>query len=150
MEKCFAALQGMARCKAPGSDGLPMEFYLRFWGVLGSDLVETLNSSFHSRLLSLSQRCGVISLSYKKGDRLYLRNWRHISLLNVHYKIASRAIAARLLKVIHLVVARDQTCGMSGGFIGENVAFLRDFVDFCSLTGHLGVILSLDQEEAFD
>ena len=54
MEKCFAALQGMARCKAPGSDGLPMEFYLRFWGVLGSDLVESLNSSFHAGLLSRS------------------------------------------------------------------------------------------------
>ena len=88
MEECLAALQGMAPCKAPGSDGLPMEFYLRFWGVLGSDLVETLNSSFHSGLLSRSQRRCVISLSYKKGDRLDPKNWRPISLLNVDYKIA--------------------------------------------------------------
>ena len=27
LEECFAALSGMARRKAPGSDGLPMEFY---------------------------------------------------------------------------------------------------------------------------
>ena len=125
-EECFATFQGMSCCKAQGSDGLPMEFYLRFWGVLGSDLVETLKSSFHSGLLSRSQRCGVISLSYKKGDRLDPRNWRPISFLNVDYKIVSRAIAARLLKVIHLVVGRDQTCGVPGRFIGENVAFLRD------------------------
>ena len=85
-----------------------------------------MNSSFHSGLLSRSQHCGVISLSYKKGDRLDPRNWRPISFLNVDYKIVSRAIAARLLKVIHLVVGRDQTCGVPGRFIGENVAFLRD------------------------
>lgn len=48
------------------------------------------------------------------------------------------------------MVGRDQTCGVPGRFIGENVAFLRDVVDFCSLTGHPGVILSLDQEKAFD
>ena len=29
--ECLAALQGMARRKAPGLDGLPMEFYLKFW-----------------------------------------------------------------------------------------------------------------------
>ena len=32
MEECFAALQGMARCKAPGSDGLLLEFYLSILG----------------------------------------------------------------------------------------------------------------------
>ena len=30
LEECFAALSGVARRKAPGSDGLPMEFYLKF------------------------------------------------------------------------------------------------------------------------
>jgi len=37
--ECLTALQGMARRKAPGLDGLPMEFYLKFWSVLGSDLL---------------------------------------------------------------------------------------------------------------
>ena len=32
-EECFAAFRGMARGKAPGCDGLPMEFYLKFWHV---------------------------------------------------------------------------------------------------------------------
>lgn len=32
------ALEGMARGKFPGSDGLPMEFYLTFWDSIGSDL----------------------------------------------------------------------------------------------------------------
>ena len=37
------ALLGMARRKAPGSDGLPAEFYIRFWDVLGAELLEVFN-----------------------------------------------------------------------------------------------------------
>ena len=73
-----------------------------------------------------------------------MRNWRPISLLNVDFKLAARAIAARLLKVIHLVVAEDQTYGVLWRYIGENVAFLRDVVSYAT------IILSLDQEKAFD
>ena len=148
--ECLAALQGMARRKAPGLDGLPMEFYLRFWPVLGSDLVNVLNSCFDSGCLSLSQRRGVISLSFKKGDRLDPKNWRPISLLNVDYKLAARVIAGRLLKVIHLVVDKDQTCGVPGRYIGENVALLRDVVYYCTSFDVPVALLSLDQEKAFD
>lgn len=59
-----------------------------------------------------------------------MQNWRPISLLNVDYKLAAHTIAARLLKVIQLVVPKDQTCGVPGRYIGENVAFLRDIVSF--------------------
>ena len=96
LEECFAAPSGMARRKAPGSDGPPMEFYLKFWPVLGQDLVLVLNSCFSEGRLSLSQLRGVISLSFKKGDRLDPKNWRPISLLNCDDRIASRVIAERL------------------------------------------------------
>ena len=150
LDECFSALQGMARHKAPALDGLPMEFYLKFWNVLGGDLVSVLNSCFSSGSLSLSQRHGVISLTFKKGDRLDPCNWHPITLLNVNYKLASCVIAGLLLKVIHLVVDKDQTCGVPGRFIGENVALLRDVIDYASSSGSPIAILSLDQEKAFD
>ena len=100
--------------------------------------------------MSSSQRRGLISLIFKKGDRLDPRNWRPISLLNVDYKLASRVLAGRLLKVIHLVVNKDQTCGVPGRYIGENVALLRDVVDFATLSNVPVAVLSLDQEKAFD
>ena len=150
VEEVLFALRGMARRKAPGLDGLPMEFYLKFWSVLGSDLVSVLNSSFDSGCLSLSQRRGVISLTFKKGNRLDPRNWRPITLLNVDYKLASRAIIGWLLKVIHLLVVQDQTCGVPGRFIGKNMALLRDVVTFASSSRAPVAILFLDQEKVFD
>ena len=70
--------------------------------------------------------------------------------MNVDYKLAARAIAARLLKVIHLVVAEDQTYRIPRRYIGENVAFLRDVVSYATVFDSPVVILSLDQEKAFD
>ena len=111
----------MASGKAPGVDGLPMEFYLKFWDALGADLVEVLNCCLSRGYLAKSRQRGVISLTFKKGDRLDPHNWRPITLLCVDYKIASRAIAGRLLKVIHFVVDQCQTCGVPGRFIGDSV-----------------------------
>ena len=39
-DEVFRALKGMARNKSPGSDGLPVDFYLRFWDIIGSDLTD--------------------------------------------------------------------------------------------------------------
>ena len=97
-----------------------------------------------------SQRRGVISQTFKKGDRLDPDNWRPISLLNVDCKIASRAIAGRLLKVIHLVVHCDQSCGVPGRFIWDTVALLCDVVNYATSANVPVAILSLDQEKAFD
>ena len=87
---------------------------------------------------------------FKKGDRLERKNWRPITLLNVDYKLCSRTLAGRLLKVLHHVVERDQTYGVPGRYIGENVSLLRDLLDFTSESDTPAAILSLDQEKAFD
>ena len=126
-----------------------MEFYLRFWDMQDKDLVEVLNFCYEAGVLSKTQRRGLITLTFKKGYRLDPRNWQPITLLNVDYKIASRAIAAHLLRVIHLVVAKDQTCGVPRRFIGDNVALLRDTAHYATSTGFPLAILSLDQEKAF-
>lgn len=73
----------MAKNKTPGLDGFQAEFYLAFWSVLGSDLVDVLNCAFRVGFLSVSQRCGLINLVFKADDRTLLKNWRPISLLCV-------------------------------------------------------------------
>ena len=150
LEECFAALSGMARGKTPGSDGFPMEFYLRFWQSLGADLVRVLNVAFETGQLSTSQRRGLIIVLFKKNDRLETKNWRPISLLNVDYKIATRAISGRLLAVIGSIVGPDQTCGVPGRTISENLFLIRDLIDYAEQEDIPLALLSLDQEKAFD
>ena len=127
-----------------------LNFFVKFWDVLGADLVDVFNSSYRDGFLPSSSCKGLITLLFKKGDRLDRKNWRPITLLNVDYKLCARTLAGRLLKVIHHVVHSDQTCGIPGRFIGENVSFLRDVVDITSELNLPAAILSLDQEKAFD
>lgn len=107
VEECRSALKGMVRGSSPGINGFPMEFYITFWEILGEDLVTVLNYAYDVGRMSPSQCRGLITLLHKGGERSRRTNWRPISLLNVDYKIASRAIALRLLKVIGSVVSID-------------------------------------------
>ncbi|KAJ8049723.1 hypothetical protein HOLleu_02597 [Holothuria leucospilota] len=56
--------------KAPGSDGIPVKFYKRFWGTVGHDHFDVFASAFLAGSLSPSQRTGVTTLLPKSGDPL--------------------------------------------------------------------------------
>ena len=150
IEECYAALKGLARNKTLGIDGLPTEFYLTYWDIIGKAFVDSANFSYHIGCLSPSQRQGIITLLYKKGDQIDARNWRPISLLCTDYKIIARALVKRLTSVITNVVSPDQTCGIPGRFIGENLALLRDIVDYATINNLPAAVISIDQEKAFD
>ncbi len=77
----YAALQKMESGRAPGIDGLPVEFYKAFWAVVGEDLLAVLNESLAEDALPLSCRRAVITLLPKKGDLQEIKNWRPVSLL---------------------------------------------------------------------
>lgn len=87
---------------------------------------------------------------FKPDDRTLLKNWRPISLLCVDYKIGSRAIAGRLLCVIDKVMYPDQSAGVPGRFIGENVAYVRDAIQYAAIHDLPLAVLTLDQEKEFD
>lgn len=74
LSECYEALGQMSSGKLPGADGLLVEFYRHFWGLIGQDLVDTLNYSFTHGALSNSQRLGIIHLIFKKNDPLKVKN----------------------------------------------------------------------------
>ena len=109
-----------------------------------------INSCYTAGKLSPSQHSGMITLLYKRGDRLDMKNWRPITLLCVDYKIASKAIANRLLSVLPTLIHTDQSCGVPGRNPIVNNRLLHDIVDDINHRGLGGAVLSLDQEKAFD
>ena len=96
--------------KSPGTDGLPAEFYKVFWNDVSTHLLASLNSSFSKGHLSISQRRGLITLIPKKNKpQQFLKSWRPISLLNCDYKIAAKAVATRMKRVLPDIINNDQT-----------------------------------------
>ena len=140
-----ATLAGMASGKSPGLDGLPAEFYQRFWPVLGPDLAEVINFSYASGRLSSSQRSGLITLLYKRGDRLEMKNWRPIRLLCVDYKIAVKATANRLLQVLPSIIHPVQSCGVHGRNPVVNNRLMQDIVNDINNRGLGGLCADYDE-----
>ena len=149
-DELFAALGGLQTGKSPGSDGLPTEFYKAFWQDLNDVLLLVLNENFRLGILTDSQRESLLRLLYKKDDCRYVKNWRPISLLNTDYKLASKVITERLKRVMQAIVHKDQTCGVVGRSIFSNLQLIRDMLDMIDKTNETGILVTLDQEKAFD
>ena len=66
------------------------------------------------------------------------------------YKIATRAISGRLLGVSGSIICYNQTCGIPGRTISENLMLMRDLIEYADHADIPLAILSLDQEKAFD
>ena len=83
--------------KTPRNDGIPIEFYKKFWSLLCESFIQCTNECFEKGELSSSQKQALITLIEKKGkDRSLIENWRPISLVNVDAKMMSKVIATRI------------------------------------------------------
>ncbi|KAK3520120.1 hypothetical protein QTP70_014376, partial [Hemibagrus guttatus] len=144
------ALQGMENERAPGIDGLSVEFYKAFWAVIGQDVLEVLRDSMNVGQLPLSCRRAVLTLLPKKGDLTHLKNWRPVSLLCTDIKLLSKALASRLTKVMEQITHQDQSYCVPDRSIFDNIYFICDILDVSRLLGLQTGLIFLDQEKAFD
>ena len=141
----------MGNNKSPGNDGLSKEFYICFFNEIHLYLLQALNMSFREGQLSSSQRQAVIVLIEKKDkDKRFLKNWRPISLINIDAKIASKAIALRIKKVIGNLVHCDQTACVCKRNIGESVRLINDILEYTDENDIEAILFSADFEKAFD
>ena len=100
----------MSNNKTPGTDGLTAEFYKYFGSDIEDVVVDSFNYGYQTGRFSISQRRGIISHIPKKNKNLeHLKNWRPLSLLNMDYKIATKAPASRLEKVLPSLIRSNQT-----------------------------------------
>ena len=150
-QECWKSIQLMESGKTPGSDGLPKEFYLKFFHLFGKSFVNMVNNCYETGLLTPSQCYSIISLLCKKPEAFqFLTNWQPISLLNVDYKIISKSLCNRLKLVMPKIVSVDQTCSIPGRSISDNCHLLRCISDYAEQKNLPVAILNLDQAKAFD
>ena len=107
----------MKNDKSPGSDGFTAEFLKFFWIDLHYFIIRSINYSYSIIEMSNAQKLGVITCIPKPDKpKHFLKNWRHITLLNCIYKIA--CIANRK-KVLDKIIAKDQTGFIKSRYMGE-------------------------------
>ena len=151
-EELRNAANSLTKGKTPGIDGIPVEFYQEYWDVYGEELTTLANENLFDRKnqLSWSQRTALISLLPKDGDLKMLQNWRPISLLCADYKIFTKALALRLAKILHKILEPSQTCSVPERQIFSNLFLTREIIEYTNNKNVEGLLLTIDQEKAFD
>lgn len=140
----------MENNKSPGNDGLTTNFYKHFWHILGTELTKIYNYAFEQGITISLPKTRRNHASLQKGDRTRFKNWRPITLLTTDYKILSKALANRLRDVLHLLIHTDQTAGIPGRTINDNVSLIRDAINFANETNTPLALVAIDQLKAFD
>lgn len=150
-EECFNNIKDFENNKTPGIDGLGKAFYLKFWRILGDDLVETFNNIYFKGELTETMKTGIITLQYKnKGNKRELKQWRPISLLCFDYKIITKCLTKKFAKVINKLIDINQTGAGPQKQISENLFAIDTIIEYMNINDWNGYLISFDQEKAFD
>ena len=89
--------------------------------------MNSIKEAKKKKKLSTSQRQAVIKLIEKKDrDNCYIKNWLRISLLNIDYKIMSKALATRLEETLPDLTSCQQTAHLKTKVIGEGGRLISD------------------------
>ena len=150
LDELFQVAKSCTSGKSPGFDGLPIEFYLAFWRLLGPLLLEVIEYVLSSDDLPPSWSVSIVSLLYKKGDRHDIRNWRPISLINSDVKLVCKLFAHRLNGFLpSLLHPLQHQC--PGRWIMDAVHNVQSVYHKAKVDPSFAAcLLFLDQEKAFD
>ena len=140
----------MEHNKAPGLDGFPAEFYQFFWNLIKDDLM-TLFLEFHKGELPLySLNFGTIILLHKCSDAATIQQYKSICLLNVSFKIFTKALTNRVSGVADKVIGPTQSAFIPGRNVMEGTVILHETIHELHRKKQSGVILKIDFEKAYD
>ena len=152
INECKVSLDKMANNKSPGCDGLTAEFYKRHWNLVGQLVVNSFNEAYENNELSSSHKRGIITLIHKgKGlPRNNLDYWRPITLLNIDYQIAAKALASRINRVLPTIIDSDQNGFICKHGAALSIRLIEDILRYTEKNDIEGAMICLDFRKAFD
>ena len=115
------ALKQMHPQKASGPDGMPPLFFQHFWSISGEEVTKMVLDFLNLGIFPPNFNETHIVLIPKVNDPKIVTDFRPISLCNVVYKIASKAIANRLKKILPTIISDTQSAFVNGRLITDNV-----------------------------
>ena len=144
----------MKNNKAPGCDGLPLEFYKNSASVVSPILARLFNFLFDNSLYPKLWSLSIVQPIYKKKGNINIPdNWRGIALLPSLSKIYAKVLCSRLKTRIQV---NNKICENQAGFRPgystiDNCFILRSMIDHAlSKRGGRLYCCFVDLRKAFD
>ncbi|KAK6131016.1 hypothetical protein DH2020_035243 [Rehmannia glutinosa] len=152
-KEIITALKHMHPYKSPGPDGMSPVFFKKFWNIVGSDVLHFVLNFLNNGAFDIKSNFTHIVLIPKINKPVLVSQFRPISLCNVVYKLASKAISLRLRDTLPHIISESQSAFIPGRLITDNVLLAYEIhhhmrTKLSSKTGLMSI--KLDMSKAFD
>ena len=137
-----------------GSPLVLMVCQLKFYKVnkdwIASELFEVYQFAVDNGSLGDKINQGLIKILPKDGDKLQVKNWRPITILNISYKVIAKLLANRIAKVLDSIISVTQTGFIKGRFILENLFTYWEAMHWAKVDNQNSAMILLYFEKAYD
>lgn len=118
----------MGKHKAPGPDGLPVQFYQKFWPVVEEAVTEFLLDVFRTGKIPTEMNESLICFIPKQHQPETIMQFQPICLSNVVMKIISKVIANRLRLIMQKLVGLEQASFIPGRHTTDNIVVVQEAI----------------------
>nr|GEZ03428.1 RNA-directed DNA polymerase, eukaryota, reverse transcriptase zinc-binding domain protein [Tanacetum cinerariifolium] len=129
MEEIKTVVWDCGSNKASGPDGYSFLFIKIFWDLLKHDIQEFVVSFFSLGKFPQGVNSAFITLIPKVSNPLFIKDYRPISLIGLHYKIVAKILYNRLSKVIDSITSPKQSTFISSRQILDGPPILSEIID---------------------
>lgn len=151
-EKVYHTILDLPTGKAPGPDGVTVEFYRKFWPLIGHHLYSAIRFFFDNSFIPSSWGKTFVTLIPKIEKPKLVSDFKPISLCNVNFKIISKILANRLRLVLPLLIGREQAGFVSDRCSFDNIIAVQEIVHSMEndTKNPPRMLIKLDIEKAYD
>ncbi|GKE42501.1 putative RNA-directed DNA polymerase, eukaryota, reverse transcriptase zinc-binding domain protein [Tanacetum coccineum] len=111
--------------KAPGPNGFSFAFVKKYWDDIKVDILEYVNIFLGTSSLPHGSNSSFFTLIPKVSNPIFIKDFRPISLIGIHYKIIAKILAKRLAKVIDKIVSHEQSAFIASHQILDGPLILK-------------------------
>ncbi|KAJ4758597.1 RNA-directed DNA polymerase (reverse transcriptase)-related family protein [Rhynchospora pubera] len=149
-QEVLKAINELPSGKSSGPDGFPIDFFKRFWEVIGPDIMVSLDAFQQGKLNLRSLNKATITLVPKKALPLLPNDFRPISVINTLPKLITKILANRLQSFMPELISPLQTAFTKGRSVMESFMIAREYLSFYHKRKIPALMYKVDFAKAFD
>lgn len=144
-------LFSLAKGKAPGPDGFPVEFFKSCWDSVGPSVLQSVHDFFQNGLLLKEVNATILALVPKVPNATAVTDFRPIACCNTIYKVITKILANRIAGVLGDLINQSQNAFVKGRRMRDNILLAQELFAGFHLSPYLPkCAIKVDFHKAYD